>query len=152
MFVRKIGTFWFMGYSARRRHIEALILPLAIWVGFRLFGVARTQAILRKWAIVPKSPILLPDEIRSAIADCRRAQRTIRNATRAGGTCLVRSLTLWAMLRRRGIPTDLRVGMRKSQGLIEGHAWLEYRGQPINEDTTVIATYSVLAEPAAFDL
>lgn len=141
-----------MSPQVKLLHTEALLLPVFIWASFRFIGVAGTQAALRKWAIAPKTAKLLPDEAQSTIAAGRRAQRNIRNATRAGGSCLVRSLTLWAMLLRRGIETDLRVGMRKTGGRIEGHAWLEYRGAPLNEDSSVIATYSVLPEPASFDL
>ena len=63
----------------------------------------------------------------------------------------MRSLTLWTMLRRRGIPVDLRVGFRKRAGKIEGHAWVEYQGRPINEKKDEALTFVATAEPACFD-
>jgi hypothetical protein len=40
-------------------------------------------------------------------------------------TCLTRSLVLYRLLRARGIPCQLRIGLRKNQTTLEGHAWTE---------------------------
>ncbi len=48
-------------------------------------------------------------------------------------TCLPQSLTLWWLLRRQGIKSDLRFGARKEAGLMEAHAWVELSGIPLNE-------------------
>ena len=40
-------------------------------------------------------------------------------------TCLTRSLALYRLLRARGIPCQLRIGLRKNQAALEGHAWTE---------------------------
>lgn len=40
-------------------------------------------------------------------------------------TCLTRSLVLYRLLRRRGIPCQLRIGLRRNQSALEGHAWTE---------------------------
>jgi hypothetical protein len=94
-------------------------------------------------------------EHRAAILLIREAcdaQRRVKRSTRIEGPCLVRSMTLWTMLRRRGIAADLRVGFRKRAGKIEGHAWVEYAGMPINEDRDEVLTFVPTAQPAAFDL
>jgi hypothetical protein len=65
--------------------------------------------------------------------------------------CLARSLALWTLLRRRGVETQFRVGYRKRDGKIEGHAWLEYLGLPINESAAIVATYTVSGEAFKFD-
>ena len=75
----------------------------------------------------------------------------VKRAFGIEGTCLTRSFTLWAILRRRGVETDLRVGFRKSEGKLSGHAWVEYAGVPLNEDSDVNTKYSVFKEPADFD-
>lgn len=132
--------------------IEAVALPCAIWLAFRLIGVPRTQALLRRWAGAAKGePISLPDR-QSAIRRARRAQRIIKRSTGIGGNCLVRSLTLWTILSRRGVPTELRVGFRKRDGRIDGHAWLEHDGSPINEALDETLTYVAYDQPATFDL
>jgi len=48
-------------------------------------------------------------------------------------TCLRRSLVLQRMLGRRSIPAELRLGVRKEEGQLKAHAWLEYQGQPVGE-------------------
>jgi hypothetical protein len=64
----------------------------------------------------------------------------------------VRSLSLWTLLLRRGLVTELRVGVRKRDGHIEGHAWIEYRGLPLNEDEKILQTYEVYERPVSFDV
>jgi hypothetical protein len=39
--------------------------------------------------------------------------------------CLDQSMTLWWMLRRRGIAGELRIGARKEETRFEAHAWVE---------------------------
>lgn len=59
------------------------------------------------------------------------------------GNCLKRSLTLWFLLRRHGIISDLRIGVRRHQGEFQAHAWVEYDGQIINDQPTVYEHYGV---------
>jgi hypothetical protein len=47
--------------------------------------------------------------------------------------CLVQSLTLQRLLRRRGIKSQLRIGVRRQQGRFEAHAWVEFAGVPMND-------------------
>ena len=51
--------------------------------------------------------------------------------------CLPRSMTLWWILRRQGVLTELCMGVRKQKDLLEAHAWVEYRGEPINDSHNV---------------
>jgi hypothetical protein len=128
--------------------IEALLLAIYIWIGSRVVGVPRTQAAVRRWAAQTG-----PDKISAVdlIRDARRAQRIVKILTGIGGNCLVRSLTLWSILLRRGLPTDLRVGFRKRAGRIEGHAWLEHEGAPINEAISETLTYQPYDRPMNYD-
>ncbi|MGD1069860.1 MAG: lasso peptide biosynthesis B2 protein [Bryobacteraceae bacterium] len=148
--LRKLRTFWLLGNAGRELLLEAAVLPILIEVGFRLAGVARTQAWLRRWARCgrKRAPVLDPQ---AAIRSARRSQRIVGRLTGLGGTCLVRSFTLWTLLLRRGVGADIRVGLRKSEEAFEGHAWLECAGLPINEHAAVVATYSAYHEAFAFD-
>jgi hypothetical protein len=53
------------------------------------------------------------------------------------GSCLSRSLTLWWLLRRRGIDGDLRIGVCKVAGQFKAHAWVEYRGAVLNDQPNI---------------
>ena len=44
-------------------------------------------------------------------------------------TCLKKSLVLFRILRRRGIPVEFRLGVSKLHGDFTSHAWLECQGR-----------------------
>ena len=139
--LRKLRALRSLRNEERLLVLEAALLPVFISTGIDLFGVRRTQGWLRWWASRGK-PKQLPPEPWAEILMARRAQRRVMRTTGIRGTCLPRSLTLWTLLLRRGLPTDLRVGFRRLEGKIEGHAWVEFQGIPLNEDPGTAQTYS----------
>ncbi len=60
-------------------------------------------------------------------------------------TCLEESLALWWLLGRRGISSELRIGVRKHNEKFEAHAWVEREGTAVNEPQSLHEHY------AAFD-
>jgi hypothetical protein len=149
--IRKLRVFQSLTAADRATLVEALALPICISMGFWVLGVPRTQAMLRWWALGGKTRTRPADrgfEIRNA----RRAQRIVKRTTGIAGNCLVRSLTLWTILLRRGLSTDLRVGFRKRDGAVEGHAWVEHDAVPVNEDINNTRTFVTYAQPVSFDL
>jgi len=46
-------------------------------------------------------------------------------------TCLAQALAVGWMLRRRGIATRLRFGVRRADGVFTAHAWLEWDGRTV---------------------
>jgi hypothetical protein len=78
--------------------------------------------------------------------------RLVDAAARRGpysATCLPRSLTLWWLLRRRGIDSYLRIGVRKAAGRIEAHAWVELRGLVLNDQGDVSQRFAPFDRPIA---
>jgi hypothetical protein len=148
---QKLRTFRGLNASSRMLITEGLLLQLFIPASLCLVGVPRTQRTLKRWALRGENAPLKPvDEC--SIRQIRQVYRlAIRNFD-LGGTCLSRSLMLWALLLRRGVKSEIRVGLRTRKGKIEGHAWVECSGQPLNEDPATIATYTVFAERMSFDL
>lgn len=59
--------------------------------------------------------------------------------------CLEQSLALYVLLRRRGVPAELRLGVVPSP--FHAHAWVEVDGAPLNEDAETVAKF--LPMPAA---
>lgn len=49
-------------------------------------------------------------------------------------TCLKRSLLLFRLLRREGIPVKIHYGIAKNGGKVEGHSWLTLGNEPFLED------------------
>jgi hypothetical protein len=148
--IRKLLRFWRLAPAEQWFTVEALILPLAISAGFHLAGVPQTQGWLRRWTRIGRRPSAQDAVVNIRLA-CRAQQRVMRT-TGILGPCLVRSLALWAMLLRRGLPVHLRVGFRKREGKIEGHAWVEHNGIPVNEDVDEARTFKVSDQPFSFDL
>lgn len=55
--------------------------------------------------------------------------------------CLTRSLALAWILRRRGLPGELCLGVRNSTGAFEAHAWVEVDGLVLAETDDVAHLY-----------
>ena len=47
--------------------------------------------------------------------------------------CLPQSLALQALLRRQGLSSELRIGVRRAGGTLHAHAWVEHAGSPLGE-------------------
>jgi hypothetical protein len=63
--------------------------------------------------------------------------------------CLTRSLYLWWLLRRRGIDSQLRIGVRLNEGVLDAHAWVEYAGVPVNDRADVSADFAPFDKPVS---
>jgi hypothetical protein len=48
-----------------------------------------------------------------------------------GAVCLPQALAVQFLLSRRGIMTELKLGVAKCEGAMQGHAWLESEGKPV---------------------
>ena len=64
-------------------------------------------------------------------------------------TCLSRSLLLCWLLRRRGVSSELRIGVNLSSGSLKAHAWVEYAGQPVNDRADIADEFRPFASPPA---
>jgi hypothetical protein len=121
----------------------SLLLPLAV-LSLHLLGLRRT---LRLFA----------GDLRSAGASApQAAERVARDVERAGREyspypvdCLVRSLVVVRLLRRRGIAAEFRLGVRTLTGRFEAHAWVEHGGVPLGEDADVARVFDAFEFPAA---
>jgi len=115
------------------------MLPLTI-LGLRLMGFQRCHRLCRRWAQPGASPSPRDGEL-------ERVQDTDRLVRWAAGTgpyrnsCLARALIVWSLLRREGIETRLRLGVRKQRERFQAHAWIEYQGQAVNQDRLAQHSY-----------
>ncbi len=100
----------------------------------RSVNLERSLAALRH--VVPgRTDTRTPDQQRFAAVRLGRAVVLVLALLPTDRRCLVRSLTLTALLARRGIPTLLVLGVRPdgSQPFL-AHAWVEYEGQAVTPD------------------
>jgi hypothetical protein len=47
--------------------------------------------------------------------------------------CLTEALVLWSLLRTHGLEGDLRIGVQKSAGEFQAHAWVTFGGIPLGD-------------------
>jgi hypothetical protein len=123
--------------------VAALIrLPLMA-LALKFLGFRQLQNILLKFRM---SPFLDPGEgVDPAFSDTQTIVKMVGAAVNEGmyrANCLERSLTLWWLLRRVGIASQLKFGVRKEREKLEAHAWLELDGAVLNDDPDVHTDYS----------
>ena len=62
--------------------------------------------------------------------------------------CLTRAIALARILGERGVKADVRLGVRRIDGRLDAHAWVELDGRPVNDDEAHVRRYARL-EPSA---
>jgi hypothetical protein len=113
--------------------IQALLILPLIAFGLRLAGLRRMQTLLARLA--PLDPVP-GSAVEGALPQATATARWVKAAAINGpyrATCLPQALAVWWLLRRRGITSDLRLGVRKAGGSFEAHAWVEHAGLVLND-------------------
>jgi hypothetical protein len=128
--------------SPERRTLLAAIAWLPLFrLALRILGLRRFQACLQRASPTIDSSRSLDEIVRIATLVNIAALRLPLPAT-----CLTRSLLLGWLLRRRGVASQLRIGVRLAQGVVEAHAWVEYAGIPINDRADVGERFTPFAQ------
>ncbi|HEX8837914.1 MAG TPA: lasso peptide biosynthesis B2 protein [Candidatus Acidoferrum sp.] len=124
-------------FSALERPAQTLFLRafvvlhlVGLSLKFRGFDVTRS-ALLKKLSHV--APQTDSDSLHKRIALTAHMVNLADQHGLVHPSCLVKSLTLWWLLGRQGITSELRVGVRKEGGNLEAHAWVERERVALNE-------------------
>ncbi len=128
----------------RRLVFEAAGLMTLVWAGLRVLGYPRVRQLLDRHAAPPTALASL-----SARQDVEPICRAIAavGARFGPATCLVQALAGDAMLRRRGVTSILRIGVRVAEGdptPFEAHAWVECEGAVVIGVVEHLADFGVL--------
>jgi len=108
----------------------AALLPFTD-LALRIVGYKKTQDFLASNTAGRK---ILPLSPADRLARSQRVAYCVRVAARRGPyrvTCLRESLVTWWLLRRRGVPAILKIGVGKEAADLKAHAWVEVDGQSI---------------------
>ena len=138
----KLSKFLALTAAEKRLFLKTAMLSPLFWLGLRVFGLARLQS----W--IDHSP--RAKKTSYSVAELQGIGTLVNSAARyAPGpvTCLTRSLLLRWLLRRRGIASDLRIGVQLVQGQLDAHAWVEVAGVPINDAPDVGQRFAAFNEP-----
>ena len=123
----------------------SLLLPL-MDVGLRVLGYRRLRAFL---AARPRNlPKYEGSEI-AAVKTSKHVSYLVTVASRYGlyhATCLRRSLLIWWWLRRMGIQTELRIGIKKQDGQLYAHAWIRLGNEIISDSLDVERNFSAFKD------
>lgn len=142
------SKFWHLSRQERRQLSLSLIsLPVAI-LAVRLVGFRRWHSALAQITPLKTSP---GSGAKSLTPEVRAAARMVKVAAHYTpyATCVHQSLVLWWLLRRQGVESELRIGVRKDHGRqLGGHAWVELLGQALNDDENVHQRFNPLNHPA----
>lgn len=112
---------------------QLVLLVVALPATGALIRLVGFQKAARVCARVAGQAPLRP----SAAGDLPQAEAFAQLAAIAGRrgpvttTCLRQALVVRAWLRRRGLNAQLRLGVRKSNGVMDAHAWVELDGVPL---------------------
>lgn len=121
----------------------------AFWVmpmlaaALNLFGFKRVQAALKRWS---RADAVAFEQTR--MRDVRQAAILVNAVADRGlykANCLKRSLALWWLLRRRGIETELRIGVRRGDEGFLAHAWIEYGGHVVNDRRSYVSQFATFS-------
>jgi hypothetical protein len=114
---------------------QAWVFLSLVSIGLRFGGFPKVKKTLERLAPIPDVAISLDSVSTGRGLAPLIAAAAARNPFNP--TCLPRSLTLWWMLRRRRMDCQLRLGVRKADAGVEAHAWVEARGQVLNDSPDV---------------
>jgi hypothetical protein len=136
--VEKMRQTWrrFLRLNKRDRKVvfESAVALFAAWAGLRLFGFRRWKEISERLARA-KSRVrgTGEDPVHLELADrIARLEAATERHLIFQVNCLERSMALFWLCHRHGIPAVLRFGARKDGALVEAHAWIEVTGNAIN--------------------
>lgn len=125
--------------SDRTTVLNAAFCLFATCIGLRILGFRRWKNLLDRRVSssdrtvirenAPADPARLPEATHVA----RLFSAAVRHLF-LRTNCLEQAMTLYFLLRRRGIAAELHFGARKQSAALEAHAWVAYLGTPLNED------------------
>ncbi len=133
----------FLALPGRERvlALEAVVLLPLVELSLRRSGYDRTSRRLarlaRNGSRQGPADDLVPASVKMVALSASR--------TPVPAKCLARSLTIWALLRRRGVDSEVVIGVRAGGEPLDAHAWVEVDGRPVNETQETVDSYARLA-------
>jgi hypothetical protein len=124
------------------RLVPVALATRAVAVLLRLIGYRRTSALLAVVGSRRRAPAC---DAASSWARADELGRRVAAAAARGPLpvgCLPRALVLGTILSRRGIESVVRIGVRREDGTLRAHAWVEHAGVPVAEPPEIIARFA----------
>jgi hypothetical protein len=126
-----------LGWSERLVLLQAMLLLPLFWAALRVIGLSRLHSWVTRTPLAAGAPRLDVDP-----AAIGALINSAGNHVPFPSTCLTRSLLLNWLLRRRGMRSEFRIGVRMTDGRLDAHAWVEYEGRPLNNAQDVAERFA----------
>jgi len=129
---QRFSQWWSLPPDERGNLIRLMLLQPTISLALRLWGYRRTLTWLERHSGNPDPRAATTEELAAA----QRIAELAAIAGRRGPvatTCLRQSLAVHWLLRRRGLNTQIRIGVDKLGASPDMHAWVELHGVPLAE-------------------
>jgi hypothetical protein len=137
----RIGRFLHWSKVKQRQFLLILVVLSLTKVGLRLLGFKRWYALLVWFAT--RVMWRMPDKGEHAQAQyLLLLLRSVTKYSPVRSNCLSQSLTLWWLLHCYGLQGDLRIGVRYREREFRAHAWIEFKGVPLNDSHRVGEIYA----------
>jgi hypothetical protein len=147
--VTQVARFLALAPADRRLFLQAAIAVPLVRTALRVVGFRRCQAALNRLTPVRVRPAAAPP----VLDDVTRLARLVRAAAHHGvvdRNCLTESMAIWWLLRRCGLESDIRIGVRiDDDGRLDAHAWVEWAGTALDEHRGISHTFPPLMRPTA---
>lgn len=76
----------------------------------------------------------------------RAATFYLRHLWRTDKPCLRRTLLLYRWCLRSNIPARMLIGVKKTDGELQSHAWLEINSKPVGDEAEELKSYTIILE------
>jgi hypothetical protein len=150
--ITRLRRFKTLNYSDRGLILEAAVLLAFVIVGLRIFRLQNFRGMLAWFGPEPGQPD--SDGVTRELSAAEKvawAVNAVANIWPRVMSCLVRAVATEAMLGRRGIRSDLRLGVRHegdASNPFTAHAWVECKGLIVMGAVDDLGDYHVLPVPA----
>lgn len=130
---RKLRKFFELNISEKFIIIEASFFLTITALMLKLLGINKTQQLLLKIPLAKSAKILNKSPFQTLIKLIKSASNNLPFNTK----CIDEAITLWMMLRKRGVGSYLKIGVNENTEDFKAHAWLEINGKilDISEDS-----------------
>jgi hypothetical protein len=123
---------------------QLIALALALRIGLKLTTLPRLSGVVARCAGNPVLKHLPLLNLRFTLDRlCVLADFAAR-VTYGSGRCLGRSLLILWLLKVRGHPAELVVGVNKQQAVFNAHAWIETEGRVIGDRPETPEQFAIL--------
>lgn len=136
--VKRLRRYWSLPLAERVLLARAFAYLWVLTVALRLFGFR---------ALIQRAPSADGPSTDKGLQRARGYAGLIERASRyhvVRARCLQCSLALHYWLRREGLPSELRIGVRTAAGTLQAHAWVELDGVPVGDTDGSIAPFTPL--------